>query len=216
MKTTFKTCLVAIALLIGVNTYAQDKPVTFGVKAGLNLSNFSGDFEDSSIKAGFHAGVTADFVVAPNIYVLSGLEYSAKGAEVADGLKMNLSYLNLPVHVGYKLPITDAAKIVFHAGPYIGFAADGKWKMKSAGVEGSVDAFGDEAEAAGMKMKRFDFGLGFGVGAEFGKINAGVNCDFGLANIADFGTIDFEGWELDARDVSVKNMNISISLGYKF
>lgn len=212
MKTTFKTCLVAIALLIGVNTYAQDKPVTFGVKAGMNLSNFSGDFDDPSIKVGFHAGVTADIAVAPSLYVLSGLEYTMKGSKVADELKSNLSYLQLPVHVGYKLTVADATKIVFHAGPYIGFAVDGKWK--EGGL--SVDAFGDESEAAGIKMKRFDFGLGFGVGAEFGKINAGVNCDFGLVNIADFGRFDLGEWEFDARDVSVKNMNISISLGYKF
>ena len=98
---------------------------------------------------------------------------------------------------------------------YIAYAADGKWKVK--GVEDSVGVFGDEAEAAGLKMKRFDFGLGFGVGAEFGQFNAGLNCDFGLVNIADFGMIDLEDFgKLDASSVSVKNMNVGISLGYKF
>jgi hypothetical protein len=212
MKTSIKTGLVAIALLIGITANAQDKPVTFGVKAGVNLSNFSGDFDDPSIKVGLHVGVTADFALAPNFYVLSGLEYSMKGAKVENNLKANLSYLNLPVHVGYKLPVADATKIVFHAGPYVGFAVDGSWKSGSF----SADIFGDEIKDRGLGMKRFDFGLGFGVGAEFGKINAGVNCDFGLVNIADFGMIDYEGWKLDAKSVSVKNMNVSISLGYKF
>ena len=39
----------------------------------------------------------------------------------------------------------------YNAGPYIAYAADGKWKVK--GVEDGVGVFGDEAEAAGLKMK---------------------------------------------------------------
>lgn len=37
---TIKTGLTAIALLLCVNLSAQEKPVTFGVKGGLNLSNY--------------------------------------------------------------------------------------------------------------------------------------------------------------------------------
>lgn len=217
MKMIARTTLIVAAILLTIGVSAQDKPLTFGVKAGMNISNFSGDFEDTKAKIGFNAGVTLDFALTNDLYLLTGLEFTSKGAKVNEdtNLKMNLSYLQLPVHAGYKLTVANGMRIVFHAGPYIAYAADGKWKVK--GVEDSVGVFGDEAEAAGLKMKRFDFGLGFGVGAEFGQFHAGVNCDFGLVNIADFGMIDLEDLgKLDASSVSVKNMNVGISLGYKF
>lgn len=217
MKMIARTTLIVASILLTIGVRAQDKPLTFGVKAGMNISNFSGDFEDTKAKIGFNAGVTLDFALTNDLYLLTGLEFTSKGAKVNEdtNLKMNLSYLQLPVHAGYKLTVANGTRVVFYAGPYIAYAADGKWKVK--GVEDSVGVFGDEAEAAGLKMKRFDFGLGFGVGAEFGQFNAGLNCDFGLVNIADFGMIDLEDLgKLDASSVSVKNMNVGISLGYKF
>ena len=219
MKMIARTTLIVAAILLTIGVSAQDKPLTFGVKAGMNISNVSGDFEDAKAKIGFNAGVTLDFALTNDLYLLTGLEFTSKGAKVEEdtNLKMSLSYIQLPVHAGYKLTVANDTRIVFHAGPYIAYAADGKWKAKEGGLEESAGVFSDEAEAAGLKMKRFDFGLGFGVGAEFGQFNAGVNCDFGLVNIADFGMIDLEDLgKLDASSVSVKNMNVGISLGYKF
>lgn len=218
MKTIIKTSLIAIALLIGVSVNAQDKPITFGVKAGVGISNFSGDFNNTKAKVGFNAGITLDYALTSDLYLLTGLDFATKGSKLDEnsGLKMNLSYLQLPVHLGYKLAIMDNAKIVFRAGPYIGYAVDGKWNVKAGGVEGNVSAFGDEAKAEGLKMSRFDFGLGAGVGVEFGQIGVGIGCDFGLANISDFGKINVDGLDLDASNVKVRNMNAYLTLGYKF
>lgn len=221
MKTTMRTALLAVILLFAIAVNAQYNPLTFGVKAGMNLSNVSGDFEDSKVKVGFNVGVTLDYALVNDFYLLTGLDFTTKGSKVGeDGgtdLKLNLSYLQLPVHVGYKFPIGNDSRILFHAGPYVAFGVDGKWKAKQGSSEISVGAFSDDAEDAGMKMKRFDFGLGFGLGAEFGRINAGINCDFGLINIADFGIFDLDDWgQFDGSDVSVKNMNVAISVGYKF
>lgn len=194
MKTTFKTCLVAIALLIGVNTYAQDQPITFGVKAGVNLSNLSGDVDGTDAKIGFNAGVTLDYGFTPDVYLLTGLQLTTKGFKAGSGdnkFTSNLMYLQLPVHVGYKLTVAEATKIVFHAGPYAAYGIGGK-------TEG-VKSFQDGA------YKKFDFGVGLGVGAEFGKIGVDLGYDFGLANI-----VDTEG------DGKVRNMNAYLTLGYKF
>lgn len=195
MKTTFKTCLVAIALLIGVNTYAQDKPVTFGVKAGMNLSNISGDIDGNKAKIGFNAGVTLDYGFTPDVYLLTGLELTTKGFKVKDeDGSANLMYLQIPVHVGYKLSVVEDTKIVFHAGPYVAYGIGGK---TGDGID-KVDSFGED------RFNTFDFGLGLGVGAEFGKIGVGLGYDFGLINI------------IDAGGANVKNMNAYLTLGYKF
>ncbi|GHV15811.1 hypothetical protein FACS1894169_08300 [Bacteroidia bacterium] len=200
MKTIFKTCLVAIALLVGINTYAQDKPIAFGVKAGVNLSNFSGDLGGDA-KIGFNVGVTLDYGLSPDLYLLTGLDYSLQGTKEGDS-KINLSYLKLPIHLGYKLLVADNTKIVFRAGPYVGFAVDGKYKRGAV----SVDAFNKDLEdVLGFKYNRFDFGLGLGVGLEFGKIGVGLGYDFGLVDIVDTGGL-----------AKIKNMNAYLTLGYKF
>ncbi|MDR2954226.1 MAG: PorT family protein [Prevotella sp.] len=202
MKTIIRTTLILAVLIFGINTAnAQIGPLSLGIKAGVNLSNVT----DGDAKVGFNGGVTVDFALPADLYLMSGLEYSLKGAKIDEiDTKLNLSYLQLPVHLGYKLDIISGAKIVFHAGPYVGYAVDGKWK--SGGV--SVDAFGDEiAQVAGgiAKLKRFDFGVGLGAGVEFGKIGVGLGYDFGLADIYD-GNLDG----------SIKNKNAYLTVGYKF
>lgn len=205
MKTMIKTCFIAVAILLGVNVNAQDKPLEFGVKAGVNLSTFSGDNEGAKAKVGFNAGVTVDYAITPEVYLLSGLEYSLKGAKV-DGVdvKLNMSYLQLPIHIGYKLAIAENTKVVFRGGPYVAYAIDGKWKV--GGI--SIDAFGDEIKTADVdgtsKLKRFDFGLGIGAGLEFGKFGVGLGWDFGLVKVN------------DSDGGSLKNMNGYLSVGYRF
>jgi hypothetical protein len=197
MKTVIKSIVVTAALLLSISMFAQ-VPVQFGVKAGLNLSNIT----DGTAKVGFNAGVTLDYNFTPNVALLTGLEYSLKGAK-SDGedadVKLNLSYIQLPIHIGYKLPVAEGTNVVFHAGPYLAYAASGSWKVGSL----SLDAFGDEATEV-AKLKRFDFGLGLGAGLEFGKIGVGLGWDFGLANIA------------DTSDGSMKNQNAYLTVGYKF
>ena len=82
MKMIARTTLIVAAILLTIGVNAQDKPLTFGVKAGMNISNFSGDFEDTKAKIGFNAGVTLDFALTNDLYLLTGLEFTSKGAKV--------------------------------------------------------------------------------------------------------------------------------------
>lgn len=223
MKTTFRTCLVAIALLIGVNTYAQDNPITFGVKGGVNLSNFGGDGADGmDAKIGFNVGLTVDYALTQDLYLLTGLEFTMKGGKDEGSVSMihpdygtisfsgkendNPMYLQIPIHLGYKLAVTDATKIVFRAGPYVAYGIGGKTKVEGKFIKDgtTIDLDGDSDFFGKDMAKRFDFGLGLGVGAEFGKIGATLGYDFGLANIAPSG------------GGKVRNMNAYLTLGYKF
>ena len=209
MKKILTAALVVVALMMSTTLKAQDKFVTFGVKAGLNLSNMSGDV-DGDIKPGFNAGVTVDLRLMPNLYLLSGLEYSLEGTKSGDA-KLEYSYLKLPLHVGYKLPVMDNMKIVFHAGPHLAYGLSGKSKYKG---EESYDLYDVEL---GVKGKRFDLGLGFGVGAEVSNFCFNVGCDFGLLNQFEFkGLFDETEWDIADKDINAKNMNINISVGYKF
>lgn len=205
---TIKTLLFAAALFIGVNANAQlgINPLSFGIKGGINMSNFSGDLNDTSAKIGWNAGITVDLSLPANLYLASGVELTTKGAKYEGGMydnngslakaTSNPMYLQIPVHLGYKINAFPTTNILFHAGPYWAYGLGGKTKV--AGQK--FDFFGDNGG-----FKRNDFGLGFGVGAEFlGKITIGANCDFGLLNIA-----KTEGY-------TVRTQNAYLSAGYKF
>lgn len=201
MKTMIKTCFIAVAILLGVNANAQDKPLEFGVKAGVNLSNMTGDINNTDAKVGFNVGVTMDYALSPDVYLLTGLELTTKGFKYTSSLgkvTLNPMYLQLPVHVGYKLAVAEGTKVVFHAGPYVAYGIAGKATVKNDLGKEKENVFSTGG------LKEFDFGLGIGAGLEFGKIGVGLGWDFGLVNV----------W--DADNVKVKNMNGYLSLGYKF
>lgn len=201
MKTTFKTTILAVILLVSVTASSQEKPLTFGVKGGLNLSNFGGDVEEADAKVGFNIGGTLDYMISQGFYLQSGLELTTKGAKSKeDGVSfsINAMYLQLPVHAAYKVDVAETTKISFFAGPYFAYGIGGKTSVKESGVSVSVDTFQKDL------LKSFDLGIGGGVAAEFNnKIVLSLGYDFGLANISD-------------TDGSVKNRNAYLTLGYRF
>lgn len=206
MKTNLKILLISIALLVGVTANAQDKKITAGVKAGMNVSNFSGDIQGTDAKVGFNVGVTLDYAFTNDFCLLTGLEFTTKGAKTdSDGLAkgtFNPMYLQIPIHAGYKLNITDNTKLVFRAGPYLAYGVGGKLSAKAGGESESIGVF-----RSGL-LKNFDFGLGIGAGVEFGKIGVNLGYDFGLVNVW-----DLDSWGVDG---SIKNGNFNVGLGYKF
>lgn len=202
-----KITLFVVAFLIGSNLSAQ-APIEFGVKGGINLSNLTDD-DDAKAKVGFNVGLTLDYGLTPNLYLLTGLEYTTKGctADKVGGIKpsINLGYLQLPVHLGYKIDILEATKLTFHAGPYVAYGIAGKSTAKldidlpmGSVIEKKDDSFRDGA------FKSLDYGVGLGAKVEFGKIGVGLGWDFGLVDIN-----DFDG-------ASVKTQNGYLTVGYKF
>lgn len=197
--------LVIVGMIITTNVSAQI-PVSFGLKAGVNLSEIQ-KLEDD-VKVGFNFGLTADLQLTDNFYLLSGLELTTKGAKgksynLADeqgvtytNVKLNTMYLQLPVHAGYKLEIAPTIKLVFRAGPYLAYGIDGKIKGEAGNKSLDIDFFGDDTN-------RFDFGIGGAVGAEFAdKITVSLGADQGLTKIF--------------KDGKQKNRSASLSVGYKF
>lgn len=206
-----KLKLSLLIALLGMVSLVSAQDISFNVKGGLNLSNFSGDIPDTKMKPGFHIGVGADFEFAPNISILSGLFFSNKGAKIdgeidlgdydilAAEVTVNANYLQLPVHVAYKIDVMPGTKVVLHGGPYIAYGIGGKTKAEIAGLSEKVDTFGSD----GLDLKPFDVGLGLGVGAEFGKILVDLGWDMGLSNISN-------------NVGEIKTQNAYLSLGYKF
>jgi len=179
---------------------------TFGIKGGINFANvtFSGEEMDISPKSitSFHVGPVADFVLQESLHFNTGLLYSVKGFkmkmdffETITEVTEKINYLEVPLNLAYKFTVSETSNFFVQAGPYLGYALNGKAK---GGGETSDVEFGDG------KMKRLDFGLGFGAGLEFGSIITSLNYQLGLANTA------------DDQDVKLKNKVFQISFAYMF
>lgn len=181
-----KIILTAVALC--ALSFANAQEAKFGVKAGLNLSNWTGgDVDGTSIKAGFQAGGLVDIKVSDKFSVQPEVLFSLQGVKV-DGGKYNTSYINVPVMAKYY--VADGFSL--EAGPQIGFLVSAKAKADGGGSSDVKDMF-----------KSTDFGLNVGAGYDIAEnVNLGARYNFGLSKIVD--------------GVDVKNSNIAIALAYKF
>lgn len=112
-------------------------------------------------------------------------------------------YLNIPVHIGYKFHCSDNLKLFASAGPYVNIGLFGKEKMIATLGEVSTktpvlnNVFADKAQ------ERFDWGLGFRVGAElYDHWQLSVGYDWGMESIF--------------KDKDVRNRTLSVSCSYVF
>ena len=200
MKKLLSFLVIAI---IGINS-VKAQTLSGEVVAGLNIA----DVSELDSRIGFHVGVVGSYGFSNEFngaYANAGALISLKGGQLDYGsiLKANLDayYLEIPIHIGYKHSLSENFAIFGEFGPYIGIGLFGKSKIESEEESISVDTFSEDGG-----VKRFDMGLGFKLGVEINKlIPISVGYDFGLANINN----DNDGG-------SIKNSNLTISIGYKF
>ena len=219
LKLSLIVAFVAMASIVGAQS------ASLSIKGGLNMSNFYGDnLNDKNMKPGFHIGVGADLEFIPNISLQTGLFFSTKGAkytydfpvDFVDDAEFSITanYLQLPIHIAYKIDVAPGTKLVLHAGPYIAYGIGGKRKIDSAFTDDLKPILGKQEINTFDKdfgYKPFDYGVGLGVGAEFGVFLVDLGWDMGLSNIAR---------ELKVGQTSygqkVKNQSAYLSIGYKF
>ncbi len=195
--------MLVVAMLAMVT--AASAQLSLGIKGGVNMSNFyADDLTDKNVKVGYNVGVAADYDFTYNMAIQTGLFFTTKGAKVVhdfpiigeiDGT-INSFNLQLPVHYAYKIDVSPGSRFVIHAGPYVAYGVGGKVKLNKNEL---LDTFGDNG-----LLKRFDAGVGFGVGAELDRFIVDVGWDMGLVNVADWSNGE------------LKNQSAYLSVGYKF
>lgn len=190
MKRIFLT--VSMCALFAAGALAQG--MSGGLKAGLNLANFAGDVEGTSMRIAYHVGGFVNFGFSDVLSLQPELLYNSVGAKADsdDGdATFQMNYVSVPVSLIYSF-----GNLNVQLGPQLGFLASAKLKASEGDVSGELD------------MKEFfkgtDVGLNVGVGASFGKIQATARYYMGLTDIPDM-----------EEDVNWKNSNFQISLGYK-
>ncbi len=190
-----KKLIVIPFLVLSVGVFAQK--FQFGLKAGANLSNFSGvnwDNVDTKPILGFHGGAFVNFLFGDNFMLSPEALFSTQGARfktVGEGDQdYKVSYLAVPVLLRYRFN----GGFYIEAGPQVSFKLDEK-----VGDQG-VGNFAKDLDLA------FDAGIGwhsnsgFGIGARYvaglSKVgdfneNAAMNPDFknGVAQLSLFYTL---------------------------
>ena len=212
MKNTVKYLIIVCLLGLSVNTFAQ---ATFGVKAGLNLSNMVWEDDDYTysdemnftMRPGFHIGPTMELPISKSISFETALLLSTMGAKAefdnGEGTtkgSVNLLYLNLPLTAKIKIDV-GGLKLFGALGPYLGYGISGTFKADGESDEDVKWGSGDDDD-----FKPFDAGAHFGAGLDIKSFEIGVAYDLGLANLA------------VSTDNGYKELNrcFAISLGYIF
>lgn len=203
MKKIFIACL-SVFMTTGMVTMNAQTPLTFGVKAEANMSNFlltDLDNQTSTMKIGptlggfMNIGLHENFSVQPEVTFFYRQSTMETGTAEDD---FNQWGMQIPVYL-LGQTYTNSGKFYAGVGPYVGLGFDARYKDADVDLYKKVN---DESA-----MNRWDFGLGALVGYEFSngiQINAGYQ----------LGLVD----QLDAlkEDATLRNQTVSLGVGYRF
>ena len=233
-------CALALAVIMCASSakaleYIPESGFTVQGLFGMNISNFR---QPNSLvdaltdpKAGFNLGVRGEYMLPScyGVFVNLGVNYTMKGAkmDVAASLpddysctvKFRPCYIEIPLHVGYRFNVLDNLGVFADFGPYFAIGVNGKEKFEFDvdAVEDYSKKFFRNSKMILGEIQRYDFGLGFRVGAEYANHHSlNFSFDWGLTDMyRDSYRREFfkeNGFELG----KLKNFNAGITYGYRF
>ncbi len=215
---------ILFILFLTVSTVSlSQNPISFGVKAGVNISNLGGrDFvlEPNSI-IGFHLGLATKVEISDAFFIQTELLYSQVGGQFKDefftvtgpddpGTLVNsentlkFSYINLPILAQYKV----AKGLSLGAGPQLGFNINSI--SESSSLVGGESVEEDISET----IESFELGL---------ALNAQYDLPFGLFGQVRYvlGLTNIDATEVPEGGISLNqdpllNRAFQVSVGYIF
>ncbi|MSP84348.1 MAG: PorT family protein [Flavobacteriaceae bacterium] len=193
MKKTLLLVVISLSLSISAQKSKKEEGITFGLKGGLNVSNFAGDIKDNSIRTSVHLGVFSEIMISDKFSLQPELLYSGQGysgSAMPGFSRSKYDYINLPVLA----KIYIAEKISIEAGPQIGFLVSAKQRTTD-----DNDKISDQ--------KTVDFGLNFGLAYDLKNgIFFQTRYNLGLSNV-NSGS--------NANAIKFTNSVIQVSVGIK-
>lgn len=170
-----KVYILILAFCLIHNTTEAQENLKFGVKAGINFSDYTGrgynDFEPADSRTSYHVGILTEVFIAPKWNFQPELLYSEQGyiirsnSNFSDELEIDLNYLQLPLIAEFGL----ANRFYLQGGPQFSYLLN-KDSLPEDGANGII-----------FNYNSFDFSLIFGAEYRFqsffvfGRYNAGIN-----------------------------------------
>ncbi len=172
-----KHLFLFLSIALTINSYAQDKSVVFGVKAGLNygdngsieiadITNAGQNLlsEDASDRVGYHLGIFLRKRLTDNLYLRPELQYTKNSSSfdiASDELTYDVQKIDAPILLGAFI----FKPIHIFGGPSLQYL-----------IENDL-----EDVRLGDVKNEFTVGVQFGVGVKLGRINADVRYERGLS-----------------------------------
>ena len=231
MKIKLYIILSILACTSMVKMSAQDR---LGAEIGMNVSSLA-------IKANGHnvdvaGGLSVDYLFNNGITLQSGLYYSSKGASglwdqynYSGELRqadIHLGYIEVPLMVGYRIPVMSNVYLVPSVGAYFACGVTGYGEIdvivSNEHGHGRISDRWDNpykgfkkdwlADTEVKAFDRFDSGLRFGLSGEISRFVVSFAYDLGLKKV-------WSGFDTGSYKTSthkMKNRTACISVGYKF
>jgi hypothetical protein len=207
MVTTVFLTLPALASAQGAAAAAAPGEMSYGVKAGINISSLKlhSDSDNVSINGDGRAGFVGGFWVARDFNPRAGIQIEAllsqKGSEFnpgeidIDDASFKLTYIEIPALARINFPLAPTTVRVL-AGPTFAFH-----------VNETIKFGGVELDADQVDLKTFEMGFALGGAVEYRKFIVDARYTWGLTDINGSDDVD---------EPSAKNKTFSISFGYRF
>ena len=190
---------------VAVTNTADQQPIRFGVRAGLNVADISGDavraFEDVAdfaqgavsreMRPGFHAGVYATIPLGAGFAIEPGLSYSEKGTVLQGRVPLEqfkflnvrltgtgrLAYIDVPVLA--KVFVTRGFYVF--AGPQASFLVSGKVRAEAGAL--GFDAYQQDFDIKNQ-LRTVDFAAVGGLGYQLDNgLGLSAGYDYGLSSL---------------------------------
>lgn len=207
---------IALVLLLATITLVANSQVRFGVKGGLNITNYVLDDEkidDNDAKYGFNAGIYLRLPVAGFISLQPELLYTQKGSKiemtkyrVVINTKSSTDYIELPVLLDFA--VFDALHV--QVGPYFSYLINKEAITSNSSNNSIINQVKEEFKK--VKLNELDYGLAFGASFVSRRLELSLRYNHGLQ------TLGKENIVLGDRSTfpDVKHSAIYLSLGLSF
>ena len=216
-----KKNFLSLAVMVAALTFAlpSQAQVKFGIKAGLNVNNFSVTnmpTMDKKNRNGFFAGVTADVTVplaglGADISLLYDNRCIGFGAnpadfdeDAADGyekIHKTFHYMSVPINVKYTFGFSSLVSAYVATGPQFSWnIGDRHWRLS------------DMDDGWELKSSQFSWNVGCGVTA-LKHVRVGYNYNIALGNTAETTIWNTANQAVKSK---LKNNSHQISLTYLF
>jgi len=218
-----KKLILGLAVTTSTLAFAQQakssSPVSFGVKAGMNVSSLSKDegLDDQKSKIGFNAGVFANIPVASSFSIQPEVLYSQYGSKavynnvvdsnnsVKRSYTTDLGYITVPVMFQYNF----VPNFYLEAGPEFGFNVTAKEKFdQTTVIAGNTTTTSGTEDIDKDNMNTFNFGIGIGAGYYFTD-NIGLTARY-VAGVTDIAKDRPSGSD------AIRNNVFQVGLAFKF
>lgn len=190
----------------------------FGVIGGITFSNAEKQSLNRSTMNKYHVGVTYQFKLPFGLSIQPSLQYHVKGAKLGNVVStdftntcdISIGYLELPVSVQWG-PDLLLFRPFLDVTPYIGYGLTNRMDLyvaEHSGSHGLDDSY--KNIWSGADMKRFEYGVGVGIGLEIWKFQLIGRYNWNI------GSLYNENTNYSDSDIKLSMMKNAFSKGHNF